>query len=111
MKKIFLILSLLAFNINNSFAGDLTLLKRFYDAKEKPLSYKLLAFYEKGFTVCSVAAEASENNNFVQQLSCNTNGSSSGCMIFVDKKSGKNYTPAPNEIYCYSGLEIITALN
>ena len=120
MKKVFLILSLLAFNINSSFAGESTddspvvnkkvnfdLAERLANAIGTPLTYQKLAFLEKSFTVCKVLKPASKDTDFVELLSCDTNGSGGACVSYIDKKTGKDYKPLPPQSYCFSNLEVL----
>lgn len=107
MKKILIILLLLTFYCNNSFAKEFPLAGS-VNSKTDPdfyKNYRKLAFFAKSNLDCKITKTASKENNFIEESVCDNNGGSVGCIVYLDKK----VNPLPREMYCYSSIDLVAA--
>lgn len=87
MMKILYTLLILVFYCNSSFAA-------------------LKTDFASGLMECSVYAEASKQNNFIEQLSCyRKNDKAIGCTVYVDKNPTKKQKVS-HASFCFNAIEL-----
>jgi hypothetical protein len=107
MKKLLLIILVLGFNVNSSFALDAS---RDFPLANRALknnpTYKQLHLFDIATVKCVVDVKASKKTDYLETSICTSKSDKALCMVYRDKKIAKNYKPLKEEMYCWSSYQL-----